>query len=102
MALADSLPGISGGTIAFILGFYDKFIDSFNTLLNGKKGDDRKGAFIFLAKLGSGWIVGMILSVLFISDKDSRNLPFGRYSSPPNGFVASTKRTFSVFFNFLC
>ena len=26
MALADSVPGVSGGTIAFILGFYDNFI----------------------------------------------------------------------------
>ena len=25
MALADSVPGVSGGTIAFILGFYDNF-----------------------------------------------------------------------------
>ena len=28
MALADSVPGVSGGTIAFLLGFYDKFITS--------------------------------------------------------------------------
>ena len=28
MALADSVPGVSGGTIAFLLGFYDQFIDS--------------------------------------------------------------------------
>lgn len=26
MALADSVPGVSGGTVAFILGFYDRFI----------------------------------------------------------------------------
>ena len=26
MALADSVPGVSGGTIAFLMGFYDKFI----------------------------------------------------------------------------
>ena len=26
MALADSVPGVSGGTVAFVLGFYDKFI----------------------------------------------------------------------------
>lgn len=31
MALADSVPGVSGGTIAFILGFYDEFIGSLNT-----------------------------------------------------------------------
>ena len=28
MALADSVPGVSGGTIAFMLGFYDQFISS--------------------------------------------------------------------------
>lgn len=28
MALADSVPGVSGGTIAFILGFYDRFTPS--------------------------------------------------------------------------
>lgn len=39
MALADSVPGVSGGTIAFILGFYDKFIGSINDLIyeRGKK-----------------------------------------------------------------
>ena len=26
MALADSVPGVSGGTIAFILGFYEDFV----------------------------------------------------------------------------
>ena len=26
MALADSVPGVSGGTVAFILGFYDDLL----------------------------------------------------------------------------
>ena len=34
MALADSVPGVSGGTVAFVLGFYDKFINSLNTRHN--------------------------------------------------------------------
>ena len=25
MALADNVPGVSGGTVAFIMGFYDFF-----------------------------------------------------------------------------
>ena len=33
MALEDSVPGVSGGTIAFILGFYDKFIGSINDII---------------------------------------------------------------------
>ena len=32
MAVADSVPGVSGGTIAFILGFYDRFIDALKLL----------------------------------------------------------------------
>ena len=34
MALADCVPGVSGGTIAFILGFYDKFITIFTHFFN--------------------------------------------------------------------
>ena len=36
MALADSVPGVSGGTIAFIMGFYDQFIGSIHNLVFGK------------------------------------------------------------------
>ena len=37
MALADSVPGVSGGTIAFILGFYDKFINALNDVFYGEE-----------------------------------------------------------------
>ncbi len=67
MALADSVPGVSGGTIAFILGFYDKFIDSLNTLISKNKLGDRKKAINFLSKLGIGWISGMLISVIFLT-----------------------------------
>jgi len=66
MAVADSVPGVSGGTIAFIMGFYDKFINSINNLISGTK-EERIEAVIFLLKLGSGWIVGIVLSILFIA-----------------------------------
>lgn len=66
MALADSVPGVSGGTIAFILGFYDKFINSLNNVVVGNK-EERINAIKFLIKLGIGWIVGFVLSVLFIT-----------------------------------
>ena len=66
MALADSVPGVSGGTIAFILGFYDKFINSLNNVVVGSK-EERKEAIKFLIKLGIGWVTGFILSVLFIT-----------------------------------
>ena len=32
MALADSVPGVSGGTIAFIPGFYERFLDALHGL----------------------------------------------------------------------
>lgn len=67
MALADSVPGVSGGTIAFILGFYDDFIGSLNSLISKNSTDDKKRSLIFLIKLGIGWIVGMVLSVLILS-----------------------------------
>ena len=66
MALADSVPGVSGGTVAFILGFYDKFINSLNNVISGSK-EERIDAIKFLAKLLVGWAVGMILAVLFLS-----------------------------------
>ena len=66
MSLADSVPGVSGGTIAFILGFYDKFINSLNLIVSKNK-EERNEALFFLIKLGIGWITGFILSVLFLS-----------------------------------
>lgn len=66
MALADSVPGVSGGTVAFIMGFYDRFIGSIHNLAFGKM-DDKKSALRYLVKLGIGWAVGMILAVIVLS-----------------------------------
>lgn len=66
MALADSVPGVSGGTIAFLLGFYDDFIGSLNALL-GRDNDARKKGIIFLLKIGIGWVVGFCMAALFIT-----------------------------------
>ena len=65
MAIADSVPGVSGGTIAFLLGFYDNFITALDSLLNNKK---RKDGINYLLKIGLGWIVGMGLSVIILSN----------------------------------
>ncbi|KAF0229163.1 MAG: hypothetical protein FD182_1419 [Fusobacteria bacterium] len=67
MALADSVPGVSGGTIAFILGFYDDFINSLNSLMTKNSMKERLVGLKFLGRLGIGWITGMILSVLFLT-----------------------------------
>ena len=75
MALADSVPGVSGGTIAFILGFYDRFLDSLHTLF-GKDRAARKDALSYLIKLGTGWVVGMAACVLTLSGLFEKNIYF--------------------------
>lgn len=66
MALADSVPGVSGGTVAFLLGFYDRFIDSIDDLISGNM-EKKKAAFFFLMKLGIGWVTGMVLAMLVLA-----------------------------------
>ena len=66
MSLADSVPGVSGGTIAFIMGFYDKFINSLDNLFYGDK-DKKIESIKFLIKLGVGWVVGMVLASLILA-----------------------------------
>ena len=53
MALADSVPGVSGGTIAFILGFYERFLDALHNVVRGSRAA-RKDACTYLLKLGVG------------------------------------------------
>lgn len=66
MALADSVPGVSGGTVAFIMGFYDNFIGSIHDLAFGNL-QEKKKALKYLAKLGIGWAIGMVLAILILS-----------------------------------
>ncbi|WP_330683745.1 DUF368 domain-containing protein [Romboutsia ilealis] len=87
MALADSVPGVSGGTIAFILGFYDDFVNSLNNLISSNK-SGRISAFKFLSKIGIGWASGLILSVLFITNIFEKNIY--EISSLFLGFIISS------------
>ena len=67
MALADSVPGVSGGTIAFILGFYDPLL----TALHGLFGSDRPArqkSLRYLLRLGSGWAVGMLACIAVLAE----------------------------------
>ena len=75
MALADSVPGVSGGTIAFILGFYNRFLDSLHALF-GKDRAARKDALGYLLRLGAGWVVGMAACVLALSGLFEKNIYF--------------------------
>ena len=73
MALADSIPGVSGGTIAFIIGFYDEFVNSLHHLISGSK-IERISALRFLSKIGIGWATGFLLSVIFITSIFEKNI----------------------------
>lgn len=66
MAFADSVPGVSGGTIAFLMGIYDEFISSINGIIS-RDGETRKKSLLFLVKLGIGWVIGFALAVTILS-----------------------------------
>ena len=59
MGIANVIPGVSGGTIAIILGIYEKFIDSISHFFSNFK-DNLK----FLIPIG----IGMLLSILTMSN----------------------------------
>ncbi len=72
MALADSVPGVSGGTIAFLLGYYDDFIGSLDSFVPGGSSKEErkekiKTALKFLLRLGIGWIAGFVSAVLVLT-----------------------------------
>lgn len=66
MALADSVPGVSGGTVAFFAGEYENFIGSFGNII-GKDKTLRRQSLLFLLRLGIGWLVGIALSVSLLA-----------------------------------
>lgn len=73
MALADSIPGVSGGTVAFLLGFYDKLVHSLRHIIS-KDFKARQKALRFLLWLGTGWAAGMVLAVLLLDGAIERHV----------------------------
>lgn len=66
MALADSVPGVSGGTIAFIVGIYDRLVWSISVLGSGTAAQRRQAA-LFLVKVAAAWAVGFALAAALLS-----------------------------------
>lgn len=75
MALADSVPGVSGGTIAFILGFYERFLDALHNIFQ-KERTARNAALRYLLNLGLGWGLGMAGCVVLLSGLFEQHIYF--------------------------
>ena len=87
MALADAVPGVSGGTVAFIMGFYDDFVGSIDRIVFGKK-DEKKQGLRYLLKLGIGWAVGMGAAVMVLTAMFEKHIY--AVSSLFIGFIAAS------------
>ena len=62
MGVADIIPGVSGGTIAFITGIYDRLISSINGVVNiPVEKSFKKVDFKFLIPLALGIIISLFL-----------------------------------------
>lgn len=57
MGISDLIPGVSGGTIAFILGIYDRLLES----ISGFFSRDWKKYLGFLVPLGIGIVITLLL-----------------------------------------
>ncbi|MGL4590001.1 MAG: DUF368 domain-containing protein [Mycoplasmatales bacterium] len=93
MAMADSVPGISGGTIAYIMGVYDNIIESVSNIFSTDK-EKRKKALPFLLKLGTGWVIGFVIAILIVSNLVNTHIY--QISSMFLGFIF-----ISIYFTFL-
>ena len=77
MGMAEVIPGVSGGTIAFITGIYEKLIDTIKSILGpevwislrkrGFKAAWDRGNGTFLVFLLAGMVLGVVAGVFGIS-----------------------------------
>ncbi len=56
ISISQIVPGVSGGTIAMILGIYDKLLHAVNNIFK-----DFKNQYKILLEVGIGAIIGIIL-----------------------------------------
>lgn len=77
MGIAEAIPGVSGGTIAFITGIYERLLKSIGSILGTRvAGTFRREGFrpawreadgVFLLQLGGGMLVGIGIAVVAIT-----------------------------------
>ncbi len=66
MAAADSVPGVSGGSVAYLMGFYRRLVDAVEGLTSLRL--ERVRPHVpFLVTLGLGWAAGFGLCVSVLS-----------------------------------
>lgn len=63
VGITETVPGVSGSTVAMILGVYERLIGSLNALTSSH----RKNAIPFLILFGIGMVGGFAVSILVIS-----------------------------------
>ena len=67
MGVANKVPGVSGGLVAFVLGFYEKFIHSLQKLnIEGLK-LIKQGKFKLFFKHINGQFLGLLLCGMILS-----------------------------------
>lgn len=73
IGIANIIPGVSGGTMAFILGIYHQLTEAIGYFLI--RPEKRKEYFLFLVNLGIGVVFGLLLFAKLISFLLGVNLP---------------------------
>ena len=90
MGMADAVPGVSGGTIALILGIYNKLIFSLSEFLNffkeqfpSKSYNKFIESFQFLFTLGMGMIVSYyVITKVLVGSEDQQGLLLQSSTAP--------------------
>ena len=90
MGAADAVPGVSGGTIALIIGIYERFIEALSTvvrsplLIANRDGRARVGdALRFLMPLGVGILISYYLvTKLLVGPTESPGILLGLDTAP--------------------
>lgn len=65
IGIANVIPGVSGGTMAFILGIYHQLTNAIGNFVTDKK--NRRSYFIFLMIIALGGATGVVLFARFFS-----------------------------------
>lgn len=60
IGVANAIPGVSGGTIAFLLGIYEQFIDALSNITDIRS-NKFKERLVFLFQLGLGIVLGLFV-----------------------------------------